>query len=56
MIDLLAELPWAGQLSSAAGIRRVIAAPYPYLGFDQVGDHEEVMIGVRHGARDTPPP
>ena len=44
--------PHGGQKTSEPGLRRIVAAPYPYLVFYEVKDDEVVIVGVRHGARD----
>jgi toxin ParE1/3/4 len=49
---LLVEYPWSGQPTSNPRVRRVLAAPYPYLVFYEATEDEIIIIGVRHGARD----
>jgi toxin ParE1/3/4 len=44
--------PYGGRKTSEPGLRRIVAAPYPYLIFYEVKDDEVVIVGVRHGARD----
>jgi addiction module RelE/StbE family toxin len=51
VVDLLSLHPEAGQRTSLAGLRRLVANPYPYLVFYQITTDEIVIHGVRHGAR-----
>jgi addiction module RelE/StbE family toxin len=51
VIDLLPHHPSIGQLTSRAGMRRLVASPYPYLVFYRAGDEEIVIHAVRHGSR-----
>jgi toxin ParE1/3/4 len=44
--------PYGSRKTSEPGLRRIVAAPYPYLIFYEVKDDEVVIVGVRHGARD----
>ena len=41
----------AGQRTSSDRLRRMVAAPYPYLVFYEVTEDEIVVHGVRHAAR-----
>jgi plasmid stabilization system protein ParE len=52
MVDLLAEHPHAGQVTSEQRLRRIVVIPYPYLIFYAATEDEVVVIGVRHAARD----
>jgi plasmid stabilization system protein ParE len=49
--ELLERQPHSGRRTSNRRLRRIAATPYPYLLFYEVTD-QEVIIGVRHGARD----
>ena len=49
--NLLLQHPRAGQLTRGRRLRRMRAAPYPYLVFYQVIDDEIIIHGVRHSAR-----
>jgi plasmid stabilization system protein ParE len=51
---LIVEQPYSGKRTSLRGgrVRRVMATPYPFLVFYEVGDDEIVVISVRHAARD----
>ncbi len=51
MIDLLPQHPHIGQMTSRAGMRRLVVSPYPYLIFCRVTDDAIVIQGIRHGAR-----
>ena len=51
IIALLSRHPEAGQKTSRAGLRRIVAHPYPYLIFYQATADEIVIHGVRHAAR-----
>lgn len=51
LIALLLRHPEAGQRTSRAGLRRIVAHPYPYLIFYQATADEIIIHGVRHGAR-----
>jgi len=51
IIDLLAERPAIGRLTSKGDIRRIVANPYPYLVFYRTNATEIVILGVRHAAR-----
>jgi plasmid stabilization system protein ParE len=52
MIDLLAEHPFSGQITSEQRLRRLVITPYPYLVFYEATEEQVVVIGVRHAARD----
>lgn len=53
VIDLLRDFPKIGSSTDHAGVRMMVAHPYPYLIFYRVAeDAQEVWIlDVRHGAR-----
>ena len=51
VIDLLAEHPNSGRLTSKEGIRRAVARPYPYLIFYRPDASGIVVHGIRHAAR-----
>ena len=51
MIALLEQYPQVGQLTSKAGLRRLVVLPYPYLVFYRVTRDTVIIHGVRHGAR-----
>ena len=46
------EPPYGGRKTSEPRLRRIVAAPYPYVIFYEVKDDEAAIVGVRHGARD----
>ena len=49
--NLLLRHPEAGQKTSRASLRRIVAHPYPYLIFYQTTPVEIIIHGVRHAAR-----
>jgi toxin ParE1/3/4 len=49
--DLLADHPHSGQMTNTAGLRRIVANPYPYVIFYQPTATEVVVHSVRHAAR-----
>jgi toxin ParE1/3/4 len=51
VIDLLPHHPNIGQATSRAGMRRLVASPYPYLVFYRADGDEIIVHAVRHGAR-----
>jgi toxin ParE1/3/4 len=51
IVNLLLRHPHAGQRTSNDRLRRMGAAPYPYLIFYEVTEEEIVIHGVRHAAR-----
>ena len=51
VIDLLADHPNSGRLTSKEGIRRAVARPYPYLIFYRADASGIVVLGIRHAAR-----
>ncbi|WP_334370350.1 type II toxin-antitoxin system RelE/ParE family toxin [Bradyrhizobium sp. AZCC 1719] len=51
VIELLADHPNSGRLTSKNGIRRAVARPYPYLIFYRPDTTGIVIHGVRHAAR-----
>jgi toxin ParE1/3/4 len=51
IIELLLQHPRAGRLTSKAGLRRMVVAPYPFLIFYRATEDEIVIHGVRHTAR-----
>ena len=50
--QLLLRYPGSGQQTSNRRLRRISAAPYPYVIFYEMTGDEIVIIGIRHGARD----
>jgi toxin ParE1/3/4 len=52
VIDLLMKHPKSGHATSNPNLRRIVAAPYPYLIFYRAAQEEIIIIGVRHSARD----
>lgn len=50
-IDRLADHPHSGQVTNAAGLRRIVVNPYPYVIFYQPTATEVVIHSVRHAAR-----
>lgn len=52
MVDLLSSHPLIGARTDDPTIRRLIATPYPYLVFYEVGADEIIIHAVRHAARD----
>jgi toxin ParE1/3/4 len=52
LAGFIQDQPHGGRKTSEPGLRRIVAAPYPYLVLYEVKDHEVVIVGVRHGARD----
>lgn len=52
---LILQHPQAGLPTSRAGLRRIVAYPYPYLIFYEATDTEIIIHGIRHGARDIDP-
>lgn len=51
LIDLLAERPQSGRATNKAGLRRIVANPYPYVIFYQPTVTEIVIHSIRHTAR-----
>lgn len=54
-VELLADHPRGGQITSHSRLRRITTSPYPYVVFYEVGESEVVVISVRHAARDRDP-
>ncbi|WP_164477558.1 type II toxin-antitoxin system RelE/ParE family toxin [Pannonibacter phragmitetus] len=52
ILSLLADYPRSGIITSSAGLRRIVARPYPYVIFYEIHSDAVVIIGLRHGARD----
>lgn len=52
LIDLLPSYPRIGLRTEDPTIRRLIATPYPYLVFYEIGDEEIIIHAIRHAARD----
>jgi toxin ParE1/3/4 len=50
LINLTLDHPQMGARTSSKRLRRLVARPYPYLIFYEVGDDEIVIHGVRHSA------
>ena len=51
IIDLLADHPNSGRITSKPGIRRAVVRPYPYVIFYRPDATGIVIHGVRHAAR-----
>ena len=51
IIKLTLNHPHVGARTEGKRLRRLVARPYPYLIFYEVGDDEIVIHGVRHSAR-----
>lgn len=54
VIGLLPEHPNIGTPTDDPTIRRLIALPYPYLIFYELGDNEVIIHTIRHSSRDAP--
>ena len=52
VIERLGDYPLLGKQTEDITIRRLSAAPYPYLIFYEVTDALIVVHAIRHGARD----
>jgi plasmid stabilization system protein ParE len=50
LVEFAHERPLAGRLTTA-GLRRILANPYPYLLYYAVEPDGIVVVGVRHAAR-----
>ena len=50
LINLTLDHPHVGARTSSKRLRRLVARPYQYLIFYEVGDDEIVIHGVRHSA------
>jgi len=55
IIDLLPQQPGMGRPTRRAGIRRIVANPYPYLIFYRATATEIVIHHIRHAARRPAP-
>jgi toxin ParE1/3/4 len=53
IIDLLLLYPFIGARTGDPTVRRLPAAPYPYLVFYEVTGTEIIVHAVRHAARDS---
>lgn len=51
VMHLLLRYPHAGQATARRGVRRMVAAPYPYAVTYRVENDAVVVLGVRHTAR-----
>ena len=51
LVSLLQERPYAGRATSRSGVRRLSAAPYPYLIDYRVTPTEIIIMRFRHAAR-----
>ncbi|MEJ0077085.1 MAG: type II toxin-antitoxin system RelE/ParE family toxin [Alphaproteobacteria bacterium] len=51
LIGQLADVPEMGEAEEMAGIRRLVAMPFPYLIFYEVAADEVIVHHIRHGAR-----
>jgi len=51
LINLTLDHPQVGARTGSKRLRRLVARPYQYLIFYEVGDDEIVIHGVRHSAR-----
>ena len=52
LLGHLLDYPLAGRPTDMSNLRVAIANPHPYLVFYLVLDHELVVVGIRHAARD----
>ena len=50
-IDRLVDHPHSGHVTDAAGLRRIVINPYPYVIFYQPTATEVVIHSIRHTAR-----
>lgn len=48
---LLQAHPFMGQRTSAAGVRRIVVTPYPYVLFYRATATEIIVLRFRHAAR-----
>jgi plasmid stabilization system protein ParE len=51
IIELLAQHPHAGRLTTKGSLRRIVAYPYPYLIYYRATRTEIIIHGVRHSSR-----
>jgi len=51
MMNLLLEHPEAAPLTRKAGLRRIVAVPYPYAIFYRVAGEDIIISAIRHTAR-----
>jgi toxin ParE1/3/4 len=51
VINLIAEFPNIGQLTSRKNIRRIVVSPYPYMVFYSISESEVIIHGASHTAR-----
>ena len=49
---MLAQHPYAGQITNKPPARRISTSPYPFVIFYAVTDEEVIIAGLRHTARD----
>lgn len=52
VLELLTQHPRIGVQTADPTIRRINAAPYPYLIFYEIGSDDVIIHAVRHSARD----
>ncbi|MBP2547692.1 addiction module RelE/StbE family toxin [Neorhizobium galegae] len=52
LIEQLPQQAFLGKRTEDPSIRRVVAAPYPYLIFYEVTGDSIIIHAIRHGARD----
>jgi plasmid stabilization system protein ParE len=51
LIELLRNYPRIGGRTDDPTIRRLIATPYPYLVFYEIGEEEIIIHAIRHAVR-----
>jgi toxin ParE1/3/4 len=51
LIHGLADFPHQGSRTDEAGIRRLVATPFPYLIFYRIKDEAVIILHIRHGRR-----
>jgi toxin ParE1/3/4 len=51
VVELLAQHPHAGRLTTKGNLRRIVAYPYPYLIYYRATPTGIIIHGVRHASR-----
>lgn len=51
LINGLADYPYQGSQTDEAGIRRLVATPFPYLIFYRIKVETVIILHIRHGRR-----